>query len=136
MSLKSEYPLYLANRAETPNLDLEVVDKFSGKVATRVPLASPALIDEAIGAADKAAGPMEERTHHSGFSAGRRFFRIWQCCIFVSRSDRPTRSRGFQSTEREATGCVRRVASPDGPGGFNPIVVTDVVCRYATKTGL
>ncbi|MCC5848623.1 MAG: aldehyde dehydrogenase family protein [Verrucomicrobia bacterium] len=60
MSLKSEYPLYLANRAETPNLDLEVVDKYSGEVATRVPLASPALIDEAIGAADQAAGPMAE----------------------------------------------------------------------------
>ncbi|MCC5849663.1 MAG: aldehyde dehydrogenase family protein [Verrucomicrobia bacterium] len=60
MSLKSEYPLYLANRAKTPNLDLEVVDKYSGEVATRVPLASPALIDEAIRAADKAAGPMAE----------------------------------------------------------------------------
>lgn len=58
MSLKSEYPLYIANRAEMPNLDLEVTDKFSGEVATRVPLASPEMIDRAIAASVKAAVPM------------------------------------------------------------------------------
>ncbi|MDA3872636.1 MAG: aldehyde dehydrogenase family protein [Kiritimatiellae bacterium] len=58
MSLKSEYPLYIANRAETPNLELEVTDKFSGEVATRVRLASPEMIDRAIASTVKAAGPM------------------------------------------------------------------------------
>jgi len=38
----------------------------------------------------------------------------------ASRSDGPTHSRGFQSTEPVARADVRRVASPDGPGDFNP----------------
>ncbi|MEM7010232.1 MAG: aldehyde dehydrogenase family protein [Verrucomicrobiota bacterium] len=53
--LAPHYPLYLANRPETPNTDLEVVDKYTGEVATRVPMASPADIDRAIAAAVEAA---------------------------------------------------------------------------------
>lgn len=53
--LQEQYPFYLANRPEQPNADLEVNDKFSGEVATRVALASPADIDRAIGAAVEAA---------------------------------------------------------------------------------
>ncbi len=37
--LKETYPYYLANEAVYANTDLEVTDKFSGKVATRVALA-------------------------------------------------------------------------------------------------
>ncbi len=58
MPLKDAYPLYLANEAVSPNQDLEVTDKYSGKVATRVALATPELIDKAIAAAVEAAGPM------------------------------------------------------------------------------
>jgi acyl-CoA reductase-like NAD-dependent aldehyde dehydrogenase len=58
--LKDVYPLYVANEARTPNTDLEVTDKFSGEVATRVAMASPEMIDEAIGWAVKAAEPMRE----------------------------------------------------------------------------
>ncbi len=57
-SLKPAYPLYLANEAQQPNQDLEVTDKFSGKVATRVALADAATIDAAIGWTVKAAAPM------------------------------------------------------------------------------
>lgn len=60
MKLPDSYPLYLANRAQTPNCDLEVTDKFSGEVATRVAMASPDLIDQAIAAAEAAARPMAE----------------------------------------------------------------------------
>lgn len=56
--LKDVYPLYLANEARQPNADLEVTDKYSGEVATRVAMASPEVIDEAIGWAVKAAEPM------------------------------------------------------------------------------
>jgi acyl-CoA reductase-like NAD-dependent aldehyde dehydrogenase len=38
-ALRDSYPLYLANEAQTPNLDLEVTDKYTGKVATRVAMA-------------------------------------------------------------------------------------------------
>ena len=59
-ALKDAYPLYLANEARTPNADLEVTDKYSGRVATRVAMADAGLIDEAIAWAVKAARPMAE----------------------------------------------------------------------------
>ena len=49
--LKENYPYYLANKPRRPNADLQVTDKYTGKVATRVALADHAAIDEAIGAA-------------------------------------------------------------------------------------
>ncbi|MBZ5791780.1 aldehyde dehydrogenase family protein [Burkholderia contaminans] len=58
--LKEAYPYYLANEAVYANTDLEVTDKFSGKVATRVALADAKAIDAAIGAAVDAAKPMRE----------------------------------------------------------------------------
>ena len=58
MPLKDAYPLYLANEAVFANQDLEVTDKFSGRVATRVAMADPETIDQAIAAAVEAAGPM------------------------------------------------------------------------------
>jgi acyl-CoA reductase-like NAD-dependent aldehyde dehydrogenase len=57
-SLKKSYPLYLANEAVQPNTDLEVTDKFTGKVATRVALADAKIIDAGIAAAVAAAEPM------------------------------------------------------------------------------
>ncbi len=62
--LKPEYPYYLANRDRMPNTDLEVFDKCSGEVATRVALADEPAIDEAIDQAQKAAGPMREMPSH------------------------------------------------------------------------
>ncbi len=56
--LKDTYPLYLANEARRPNADLEVTDKYTGRVATRVAMASPELIDEAIAWSVRAAEPM------------------------------------------------------------------------------
>ena len=60
MTLRSSYPLYLANRPLHPNSSLEVRDKFRGDVATRVPIADAALIERAIDAATRAARPMAE----------------------------------------------------------------------------
>ncbi len=56
--LRESYPYYLANRPEAPNRDLEVYDKYSGQLATRVGLADEAAIDRAIGKAVAAAEPM------------------------------------------------------------------------------
>jgi acyl-CoA reductase-like NAD-dependent aldehyde dehydrogenase len=58
--LQESYPYYLANRPASPNRDLEVRDKYTGEVATRVALADPAAIDRAIGRAADAARPMRE----------------------------------------------------------------------------
>ncbi len=49
--LQKNYPYYIANEAVAANTDLEVTDKFSGEVATRVALADAKAIDEAIGLA-------------------------------------------------------------------------------------
>jgi len=53
--MTKQYPLYLANKPESPNFDLDVVNKYSGEVAYQVPLADRSTIDRAIGAADAAA---------------------------------------------------------------------------------
>src|SRR5688572_26985257 len=58
VKLKEVYPLYLANQARQPNADLEVTDKYTGKVAFRVAQADAATIDAGIAAAAEAAEPM------------------------------------------------------------------------------
>ncbi len=58
--LKEAYPYYLANRAVHANQDLEVTDKYTGKVATRVALAHYPVIEQAIEAASKAQEAMQE----------------------------------------------------------------------------
>lgn len=63
-ALKKQYPYYLAGKAETPNSDLEVRNKFSGEVLTRVPLADSKAIDQAIAAAVQAQEPMRKLPRH------------------------------------------------------------------------
>jgi acyl-CoA reductase-like NAD-dependent aldehyde dehydrogenase len=58
--LKKTYPYYLANKAERPNRDLEVTDKYTGEVVTRVAMADAAAIKKAIGAASRAEKAMRE----------------------------------------------------------------------------
>ena len=56
--LAKTYPYYLANKALRPNAALEVRDKYTGSIATRVALADAKTIDRAIEAAAKATAPM------------------------------------------------------------------------------
>jgi len=58
VKLQPSYPYYLANEAVAANQDLEVHDKYTGDLATRVALADPDAIDKAIAAAVKAEAPM------------------------------------------------------------------------------
>ncbi len=60
MTIQSKYFAYLANQAVLPNTDLEVIDKFTQSVATKVPLADAAMMEKAIAAAAEAAQPMAE----------------------------------------------------------------------------
>jgi acyl-CoA reductase-like NAD-dependent aldehyde dehydrogenase len=55
--LREAYPLYLANEPVFANADLEVTDKYTGEVATRVALADARTIDAGIAAAEAAAEP-------------------------------------------------------------------------------
>jgi len=56
--LKKSYPYYLANQPQQPNTDLAVLDKYSGKVATRVAVPDAKTTEKAIAAAVKATTPM------------------------------------------------------------------------------
>lgn len=58
--LEASYPYWLAGEAVAANLDLQVIDKFRGDVATRVALADASAIDHAIAAAAEAAPAMRE----------------------------------------------------------------------------
>ena len=58
--LKPTYPYYLANAPVAANTDLEVTDKYSGNVATRVALADAKAIDAAIAAAVDAQEPLRK----------------------------------------------------------------------------
>src|ERR1700722_4417844 len=52
--LKEKYPYFFANEAQQPHVDLEVMDNYTGKVATRVAMADAKAIDAGIAAAVKA----------------------------------------------------------------------------------
>jgi acyl-CoA reductase-like NAD-dependent aldehyde dehydrogenase len=56
--LMEQYPLFLANKPQQPNADLAVTDKYTGKVAAHVALADTATLNQAIGEAASAAGPL------------------------------------------------------------------------------
>jgi len=58
MALKKSYPYYLAGRPVAANADLPVLDKYSGKRATKVALADAATVRKAIVAAHKARAEM------------------------------------------------------------------------------
>jgi acyl-CoA reductase-like NAD-dependent aldehyde dehydrogenase len=58
VKLKDVYPLYLNNKAEQPNADLEVTDKYTGEIAFRVAQADAKTIDAGIRGAVEAAEPM------------------------------------------------------------------------------
>ncbi|HEY4530998.1 MAG TPA: aldehyde dehydrogenase family protein [Luteimonas sp.] len=56
--LADSYPYYLASRPVAANADLEVLDKYSGKVATRVAFADAAAVRKALVAAHAARSAM------------------------------------------------------------------------------
>ena len=56
--LAKTYPYYLANRPRTSKTMLEVRDKYTGKVATRVAVPDQRAVEKAIAAAVEAAAPM------------------------------------------------------------------------------
>jgi acyl-CoA reductase-like NAD-dependent aldehyde dehydrogenase len=61
--LEKSYPYYLANKPVAANTDLVVLDKYSGKRATRVAFADAATVRKAIVAAHKAAPAMAAFPH-------------------------------------------------------------------------
>ena len=64
LALKTHYPYYLANKAVASKTTLDVLDKYTGKVATRVAKADPKAVGKAIAAAVKATPAMREFKPH------------------------------------------------------------------------
>jgi acyl-CoA reductase-like NAD-dependent aldehyde dehydrogenase len=58
--LEKSYPYYLANKAQTSKEMMDVMDKYTGKRATRVAVPDAAAVEKAIAAAVKATIPMRE----------------------------------------------------------------------------
>ncbi len=56
--IQSKYPYYLANKPATSNQEIELFDKYSGELVSRVALANASVIDDAIAAAERAAPTM------------------------------------------------------------------------------
>jgi acyl-CoA reductase-like NAD-dependent aldehyde dehydrogenase len=57
--LESSYPYYVANKARKSRKTFDVIDKYTGKVATRAALPDDAALEEAIAAAHDATLPMK-----------------------------------------------------------------------------
>ena len=58
--LKSQYPYYLANMPIAANTQLEVKDKYTGTIATRVALADNKAIEQALTAGKAAEAVMRK----------------------------------------------------------------------------
>jgi len=104
--LDKTYPYYLANRPQTSKTLLEVRDKYSGAVATRVAVPDAKAVERAIAAALKASTPMRE-------------FKPWarqavlQHCVarFSERRDELAQALCIEAGKpiRDATGEVTRL---------------------------
>jgi acyl-CoA reductase-like NAD-dependent aldehyde dehydrogenase len=58
--LEKSYPYYLANEPRTSSTMMDVLDKYSGELATRVAVPDDQATEEAIRAAVQATGPMKQ----------------------------------------------------------------------------
>jgi acyl-CoA reductase-like NAD-dependent aldehyde dehydrogenase len=137
--LEKTYPYYLANRAETPNSDLEVKDKFSGEVATRVPLADEAAINRAIAAAVDAEGPMREMPayarqevlQHAARRFEERFEELAQAlCIEAGKPIRDSRG--------EVTRLIDtfRIGAEEATRIYGEVMPMDISARAAAYSGM
>ena len=104
--LQSTYPSDLANRPVAANRDLEVIDKYSGELATCVAVADAKAIDAAIAAAVDAAEPMRRMLPYERQE-------ILQHCVsrFRERSDELAMSLCIEAGKpiRDARGEVTRL---------------------------
>ncbi|MEN8151004.1 MAG: aldehyde dehydrogenase family protein [Planctomycetota bacterium] len=137
--LADTYPLYVANRPETPNADLEVTDKYSGEVVTRVAKADEATIDRAIGAAAAAAEPMRK------LGAWERQAVLYHCVRrFEERSDELAMALCYEAGKpiRDARGEVTRlvdtfrVAAEESVRMTGEVMPLDISARAAGYTGM
>jgi acyl-CoA reductase-like NAD-dependent aldehyde dehydrogenase len=138
-TLKDHYPYYLAGRAIAANADLPVTDKYRREVATRVALADDRAIDEAIGAAVRAAAPL------AAWPAHRRQAVLAHCVRrFGERADELALSLCIEAGKpiRDARGEVARlidtfrVAAEESVRSYGEVMPLDISARAEGYRGM
>jgi acyl-CoA reductase-like NAD-dependent aldehyde dehydrogenase len=137
--LKERYPYYLANRPESPNADLVVTDKYSGKEATRVAMADTAAIDRAIARAVEATEPMRKLASYERQA-------VLEHCVkrFRERADELAVSLCIEAGKplRDARGEVSRlidtfrIAAEESVRSYGEIMPMDIAPRARGYSGM
>ncbi len=137
--LEPVYPYFLANEPHEPNHDLAVTDKFTGQVATRVPLADAAAIDLAIEAASGAAEPMRRMAAYERKA-------VLDHCVdrFVARSEELAMALCIEAGKpiRDARGEVGRlvdtfrIASEEAVRMQGEVMTMDISARSKGYRGM
>jgi len=137
--LRPSYPYYLANRPISANTDLEVRDKYTGDVATRVALATPDAIDAAIGAAVRATPAMRRLAAYERRD-------VLQHCVrrFEARFDELALGLCIEAGKpiKDARGEVTRlidtfrIASEEATRLYGEVLPMDVTARARGYTGM
>lgn len=138
-ALRENYPIYIANKPEMPNTELAVLDKFTGEVATRTPLASPSDIDRAISACQAAAEPMSQM---SAFERKR----VLQHCVtrFDERRDELAAALCIEAGKpiKDSEGEVQRlietfeIAAEETTRVFGEVIPMDISSRAKGYRGM
>jgi acyl-CoA reductase-like NAD-dependent aldehyde dehydrogenase len=137
--LKERYPYYLANRPESPNADLVVTDKYTGKEATRVAIADAAAIDRAIARAVEATEPMRKLASYERQA-------VLEHCVkrFRERADELAMSLCIEAGKplRDSRGEVSRlidtfrIAAEESVRSYGEIMPMDIAPRARGYSGM
>ncbi|MBZ0115214.1 MAG: aldehyde dehydrogenase family protein [Thermoanaerobaculia bacterium] len=137
--LADTYPFYLANEPEQPNADLEVRDKYSGEVVTRVAMAAEADIDRAIGRAVAAAAPMRSMKAYERQA-------VLQHCVkrFTERAEELAQTLCIEAGKpiKDSRGEVSRlidtfrIAAEEAVRLYGEVLPMDISPRGAAYTGM
>ena len=137
--LNESYPFYLANKPEAPNADLEVTNKYTGEVATRVAMADASVIDRAIGAAVEAAEAMRSLPAYERQA-------VLQHCVtrFKERQDELARALCVEAGKpiKDSRGEVTRlidtfaIAAEESVRMYGEVLPMDISARAKGYTGM
>src|SRR5262245_7171557 len=137
--LQSTYPYWLAGEPAAPNHDLEVRDKYSGELATRVAMADGRAIDAAIAAAVAAAEPMRRMAAYERQA-------VLDHCVrrFTERFEELAKSLCIEAGKpiKDARGEVTRlidtfrIAAEEAPRIYGEVLPMDVSRRARSYTGM
>ena len=137
--LEESYPLYLANKPVAPNCALEIIDKFSGTVATKVAMADATMIDRAITAAATATEPLRQM-------AGYERQNVLEHCVgrFTERAEELALALCIEAGKpiKDARGEVTRlidtfkVASAEAVRLYGEVLPLDISARAKAYTGM